>query len=778
MMDELKTELNNITNELSKQNSENNPEIVSTLIKRAKLYQKLGHLNEAKNDLQTALQREPNNNEAIDTLQQLMKTGSSSSVATTVPNKDENNTTIDDLEVKRLREFISTTLADPSDTKKIKAFVSSPDFIKVLTVCGSPPSQDNTITPDLRAVSFMILTKLFNPGQDYLENKDRNNNQSAYPLTFIIEQCAACFSHCLGTGKNTDKLLAYRTLHALFQTNITVGASILCQEGIVEDMMDVIDFEILDVQLAIMDVLSIGSSDTSCRKLIIKHASSWLAKTAATKDEKKDQLKAIAATTLTKLHGQLSMQSNNNQQQSEEDQLDSSLEKAMKGVNLNNDNLVDNFKKIITSQSTLHMSMVMNAIEGLAYSSMDPGVKESLANDSTFLKSLTALTIHEASKQSNPLLFGIGTIFLNITMYRPVLSEQQKQMKKLRDLANAKKTTNNNSNNKNEEDVREQDKAVDQRVQKLVDDGCSMALLVLSKNNSLNIRTVAAQTYLNLVTPQTTRGKLLQQGIVKGLLPLAVISKAMEEEKEGGAGYRVVAAQALAKLAITTNPSLAFTPEQSLDLVKPFLNLCKDESQLRQFEGLMALTNMASMDDHIRDKIDKEDGMSLFENLQLSSNDMVQRAATEMVCNMTFCESVFDRYTDVNKPGAQNKIRLLMILSDHEDVATRKAASGALAILGNHPGACIMMKNVDKGYERISKLLDHDETIEVQHRGIEIIRCMVNHLGKEVVEHFVQLGSVDKKLVEIVKNCQVNAVRGAAMEVLKLLVNNGVQLKA
>lgn len=751
---------------------------MSTLIKRAKLYQKLGQLNEAKNDLQAVLQREPNNSEAIDTLQQLMKTGSSSSIATAEPNKDGNNTITEDLEVKRLREYLSTTLADPSDTKKIKAFVSSPDFIKVLTACGSPPSPDNAITPNLRAVSFMILTKLFNPGQDYLENKDKNGNQSTYPLTFIIEQCAACFSHCLGTGKNADKLLAYRTLYALFQTNITVGAAILCQEGIVEDMMDVIDFEIMDVQLAIMDVLSVGSSDTSCRKLIIKHASGWLAKTAASKDEKKVQIKAIAATTLTKLHGQISMQSNSNQQQSEEDQLDSSLENAMKGVNLNNDNLVDNFKKIITSQSTINMSMVMNAIEGLAYSSMDPGVKESIANDSPFLKSLMALTIHEASKQSNPLLFGIGTIFLNVTMYRPILSEQQKQMKKLRDLANAKKTTNNNNSNKNEEDVREQDKAVDQRVQKLVDSGCSMALLVLSKNNSLNIRTVAAQTYLNLVTPQTTRGKLLQQGIVKGLLPLAVTSKGMEEEKERGEGYRVVAAQALAKLAITTNPSLAFTPEQSLDLVKPFLNLCKEESQLRQFEGLMALTNMASMNDYIRDKIDREDGMSLFENLQLSSNDMVQRAATEMVCNMTFCESVFDRYTDVNKPGAQNKIRLLMILSDHEDVATRKAASGALAILGNHPGACTMMKNVDKGYERISRLLDHDENIEVQHRGIEIIRCMVNHLGKEVVVPFVELGSVDKKLVEIVKNCQVNAVRGAAMEVLKLLVNNGVQLKA
>ncbi|CAO3644986.1 unnamed protein product [Cunninghamella blakesleeana] len=633
----------------------------------------------------------------------------------------------------------------------------------------------------------MILTKLFNPGNDYV-----NDKSSTYPLTFIIEQCAACFSHCLSSGKNTDKLLAYRTLYALFQTNLTVGATILCQEGIVEDMMDVVEFEIMDVQKSIMDVLSISSSDASCRKLIVKFASGWLVKMAASKDPKNDTLKAIAGTTLTKLHGQISMQqqsnnnNNTNNQQSEDDLLDKSLENAMKGVNINNDQLVDNFKKIIISNSN-DFSMMVNAVEGLAYSSMDPGVKENLAKDETFLKSLTALTINEASKHSNPLLFGIGTILLNISMYRPVLNEQQKQMKKLRDLANAKNNNNNNNKN-NDDDVREQDKAVDQRIQQLVNNGCSMGLFVLSKNDSINIKTVTAQTYLNFVTPQSTRGKLLQQGVVKGLLPLTV---SRGESNDATIGYRTVAAQALAKLTITTNPTLAFTPEQMIDLVKPFLQyLCKDESQLRQFEGLMALTNMASVDDQIRDKIDEEGGMTIFENLQLSNNDMVQRAATEMVCNMTFCENVFNTYSNPDKPGSQNKIRLLMILSDHEDVATRRASSGALAILSNSPGACIMMTKVDKGYERIVRLIDLDENVEVQHRGIEIIRCIINNLGKNedkkkikeeekdgnAVDPLMAL-HVDKKLVDIVKKCQVNVVRGAAMEVLKLLANNGVQLK-
>ncbi|SAM05994.1 hypothetical protein [Absidia glauca] len=671
----------------------------------------------------------------------------------------------DDVTVERLRQHLTTTLSDASDTKRIKAFATSADFIEVLRYCGSP----NEAPSNVRAVSFMILTQLFNPSN--------NGDGSTYPLTFIIEQCAQCFGHCLGTGKNVDKLLAYRTLHAIFQTSATVGASILCQESIVEDMMDVVDFEVVEVQIAIMEVLAIASADKTCRKLIIKHGSGWLAKVAAS--NKMDQkLKAVAGTTLTKLAAQNEMQQQQQQQHKggDDDEGDTSLERAMKGVNLGKDDLMENLKQVVTSQ-TSDTYMMLTAVEGLAYSSVDPGVKEALVKDVGFLKSLTALCINVASRHSNPLLFGIGTILANLTMYRPVLSDQQRQMKKLRDLANAKKAGKTTATEE-EEDQRESDKAVDQRVQRLVDQGCAMALMVLSKNTSVNIRMVAAQGYLNMVTPQSSRGKLLQQGVVKGLVPLALGDGGGNSKEETAPElYRVVATQALAKLAITTDPRLAFTAAQMLDLVRPLLTLCKDDNQLRQFEGLMALTNMASTDDQVRHKIDTADGMAIFENLQLSSNDMVQRAATEMVCNMTFFEPVFERYSDPSSPGAQNRIRLLMILADHEDVATRRAASGALAILANSPGACSMMVKVDKGYERVVRLVQPEEQVEVQHRGVELIRCLVNHVGKEAVEQLVKVQG-DKHLVEIVKNCQVNAIRGAAMEVLKLFVANGVELKA
>ncbi|MBM6388153.1 MAG: hypothetical protein JSY10_30130 [Paenibacillus sp.] len=628
-----------------------------------------------------------------------------------------------------------------ADTAHIRSFVSSSDFVSILTACGTVDTP-----PRVKSLAFMILTKLFNPA-----------SAEKYPFTYIIEQCAACFSHCVDQGKNEAKLLAYNTLIAIFQTSMTVGSAILCQEGTIEEMMDIVEFETVPVQLAVAQVLTIASSDKSCRTQILKYAVNWLVNMAG-RSKTDPQLKAAAGTALTKLKAQP-----NDETTKKEDQPTESLEDTMRKMHLTNESLVDSLQQIIKSKSS-DANLVLNAVEGLAYACLKPDIKDKLGKDAEFLKCLSTLalsTTNNADANSNPLLFGIGTIFSNLTMYRPVMDEQQKQMKKLRDLANAKQQAVGGPVKDEEDDPRENDDAVESRIKLCVSNGAALALMVLSKNTSVNLRAVAAQTYFNLVTPQSVRGQLLQQGIVKGLLPLS--------------RSNIVASQALAKLAITADPRIAFQGDTVLDLVRPFLELCKDaNSQLRQFEGLMALTNLASIDDRVRLMIEDADGMSVFENLQLSNNDMVQRAATEMVCNMTFCDPVFERYSDPNR--SQNRIRLLMILSDGEDPATRRAASGALAILANSPSVCDMMLKVDKCYERIARWVDEEETVDVQHRGVEIIRCLITH-QTDVVSHLVE-EQVDKKLITLVKDCQVQVVRSAAMEVLKLFVANGVKLQA
>lgn len=733
-----------MTKELESSSSDDKV-IARILLKRALVYESQDQIEHAKDDVQTAIKRDNDiQQEARELLLRFSGHRSHTSDSTTKESQDP-----------RIASF-QKHLADLENLDNVRAFVSSNDFVLVLTACGTPDTP-----PRVKSLSFMILTRLFNP-------PTTNDTTSKYPMTFIIEQCAACFAHCMDQGKNESKLLAYRTLTAIFQTSMTVGSAILCQEGTVEEIMDVVEFETLPVQLAIAEVLTIASSDKTCRKQILKYASDWLAQMAG-QSKTDPQLKAAAGTALTKLRAQSDMPTNDDTNASSGEK-ETSLEDAMRRMHLTNENLVDSLKQIIKSKSS-DASLVLNAVEGLAYSCLKPGIKESLGKDQEFLKCLSTLAIstaREDTANNNPLLFGIGTIFANLTMYRPVLDDHQKQMKKLRDLANAKQSGNASPSSSTDEDARENDDAVEARIKNAVDNGASIALMVMSKNTSMNIRAIAAQTYLNLVTPQSTRGQLLQQGIVKGLLPLS-------RDVSSGTNTGVLACQALAKLAITTDPRIAFQGDTILDMVRPFLQLCQDSSsQLRQFEGLMALTNLASVDDRVRLLIENAQGMPVFENLQLSNNDMVQRAATEMVCNMTFCDPVFERYSDPKV--SQSRIRLLMILSDHEDPATRRAASGALAILANSPGTCEMMLKVDKCYERIARMVDTEETVDVQHRGIEIIRCLIQHKGKQVVEGLAK-EEAHKKLIDLVKNCQVQAVRSAAMEVLKLFVEYGVQLQ-
>ncbi|KAI9493462.1 armadillo-type protein [Zychaea mexicana] len=741
-MKELEEQLNAFKSDLEK-NQNDDEKVASVLLKRAVIYEKLNKFDQARADIQTVLQRNPSNEAAKKQAQELYtRTSTAAAITATETSQSTKENNEADPLTARFQQYLQRISSN--NLTEIRSFIQTNDFVDVLFACGTPEASTQA-----KATAYMILTKLFNPPPEI---------QKDYPIQQIIELCARYFSRSVDSGKNAEKLLAYRTLLAVFETSMTIGAAILSQEGTVEEMMDTIDFEIPEVQQAMADILAIASSDKSCQKVIVKHGSEWLANTASrAKDEK---LKATARTTLTKLQAQqqYGQQDENNDGG---DKTTDFLQEAMSKVNLDSTDLTDTLMAAIKSYKTQDDSVVLNAVEGLAYSTLQGSVKEAVANDPVLLKALVAVAINTAGANSNPLLFGIGTIFKNITTYKPVLDEQQKQIKRLREMANAK--SKGKPVQPEQEDATEDDSAVDDRVRAAVDNGAALALLVLSKNTSDNLKAVAAQTYLNLVTPQTTRGKLLQQGIIKGLLPLA-------QQKKDAACY-LVSAQALAKLAITSDPRIAFGVQTSHELVAPFLALCKDSTQLRQFEGLMSLTNLASVDDQIRQRIYIDGGMSAFENLQLSNNDMVQRAATEMICNMTFCDPVFETYST-----SSNRLRLLMVLSDHEDPATRRASSGALAILANSKEACDRIIKVDKAYERITRLLSGDEEVDIQHRGIEVVRCVVGNEGKEAAEGFAK-EQAHVRLAEIVMKCQVNVVRTAAMEVLKMFVANGVQIK-
>ena len=146
-----------------------------------------------------------------------------------------------------------------------------------------------------------------------------------------------------------------------------------------------------------------------------------------------------------------------------------------------------------------------------------------------------------------------------------------------------------------------------------------------------------ASSLLHLATENENRGQIVQQRGVQLLL----ILREVKTEKEKCAERATLA---LARICISINPSL-FSVGLVYSLVSPFLWLLrKSEHELITFETLMALTNLAAMnDEELRDKIITEKGWSEISYQMTMENPQVQRAALEALTNLLYSEKAIAR---------------------------------------------------------------------------------------------------------------------------------------
>ena len=295
--------------------------------------------------------------------------------------------------------------------------------------------------------------------------------------------------------------------------------------------------------------------------------------------------------------------------------------------------------------------------------------------------------------EDSALQYGVVQTLANLTTYRRRLSEEQQQLKKLQELAGEKKVKvrvpaaartpgarasvltpwrPRACRCRTQEHPADDDDRVAKRATEVLKRGAVTALVALVKekaNRRQNLAEAIAQVMLNLATDPHNRGLMVQQGAAKVLLPLA---------NEGTKAGMDAAAQALAKLAITIDPALAFKGEKSAELVRPLVRLLQSEDGLQNFEALLALTNLTSNSEELQERLLHEHGLTHIESLMFSENDMIKRAATEALCNMTMHPDVQAKYDAATTP---DRVRILLAMADVDDFATRRAASGALAIL-------------------------------------------------------------------------------------------------
>lgn len=350
------------------------------------------------------------------------------------------------------------------------------------------------------------------------------------------------------------------------------------------------------------------------------------------------------------------------------------------------------------------------AAEGLSYLTLDAEVKEKLVEDRAALKALIEL----AKTGDQSCLFGVVTTLVNLCN----AYEKQEVIPEMIELAKFAKQHIPKEHELDDPDF------VTKRLLVLGKEGVTTALVALSKTESPNSRELIARVFNALCSEAELRGVIVQQGGVKALINLAL--KGTEKGKKH-------ATQALARVAITMNPEVAFPGQRALEIIRPLIGLLHpDCSGLENFEALLALCNISQMGETARKRILTEGGLAKIEHYMFEDHQYLCRAATQCLTNLTMSQDVVEIYE-----GDNDKVKFLVSLCLDEDVDTAMAASGALAILTGSSQKCCGKIFDSKNWLDALHVLLANPVASMQFRGVSIVRNMIES-AKENAEKLIE----------------------------------------
>ena len=505
---------------------------------------------------------------------------------------------------------------------------------------------------------------------------------------------------------NEDLVIAFSAAAAVFPIVPSIVSNLFLTEGFVPSLIPLLEKKAKSerVEKAALDMLSAACLDSACREAVGKHCTTWLSRVM---DNGKDPRSGLAAVILAKIRGPAKNNTNDKSIRIQEDK---------KSI----DELVLRFKQMMGNNEKFTRQ---SSIEGLAYASIDPKVKEALACDKEFLeKFLHAL---RTSPVEPTTAFGALTLISNLTQYLPTLSEEQKRMAQLKAYANASKASI-------KPDPLQEDAAVTDRCKVMVEAGTVSVLVAISKHLSSASLAIVFNILLSLSRIAAHRGVIAQQGGARLLLQTCT---SITGSSATDVQSRHTASHALARILVSVDPTLVFSSSGTPPLtsaIRPLLSLLSEDlSQITDgprdllptFEALLALTNLASNPSPEAAEVIIRLAFPKIEELLLHNNTSIQRATTELVCNLMNCPSGIEIFADESKVAAR-RLHILLALADVDDKATRKAAGGALATVTEFKGAVKAILGRDRGIEILLALCE-DEDEEIVHRGVVSIRNVV-----------------------------------------------------
>lgn len=556
----------------------------------------------------------------------------------------------------------------------------------------------------------------------------------------------------LARTTNDNLCIAFSVAAAVFPMLPSMASQLFLSEGFVESVVSNLSKKAKSTRMkhAALEMFSAACIDKNCRQAINRSCSGWLEDQVTAAEEPSA---GIAALVLAKIRG------------ADNDHVVPDHEERVRDTE-NSVDLVQKFKDMMMVEEPLESQ---RSIEGLAYTSLKPAIKEELAHDKVFLTNLVGLLRKSSGKQG--LIFGASTILVNLTKYLPTLSEEEKYISQLRAYANTSKA-------KLEPDPLEDNEHVTSRCKAVLDSNVVSVLSTISKNLGTRTSLLIGTLLLSLSKEPKHRGPLAQQGAVKLLLQLHSSTTGISAIDEQ---TRRISAHALARILISINPNLIFTPSSTPPLtstLRPLLSLLSDDplntpssghrDLLPVFESLLALTNLCSVSDPSIHTTIIRHSWPRIEDLLLSPTPLIQRATTELICNLASSAAGAAKFGD-GSSQAQNRVHILLALADADDLPTRQAAGGALAMLTeSSPAVVEAVLRRERGVKILLDLCAEEEgDDDCRLRGLV---CLANLCAgtADALERIRREGGV-RVLQEMMSRSRNGDVRELGAEVLRCL---------
>ncbi|CAJ2512134.1 Uu.00g077590.m01.CDS01 [Anthostomella pinea] len=567
-------------------------------------------------------------------------------------------------------------------------------------------------------------------------------------------------------GTYDDYIVAFCVAAAIFPVAPDMTAKMFLSEGFLPSLDSLMrrKWKSRKVETACLEMLNAASMNSQCREAIQKYCSDWLEEVVDQDPEELSKAIHSADPDLHATQGSIAMRRHSEAVQHLAAVILAKLravpstpqtkEGTDNRIQAANTSIEDLTRKFTTMLLTDPDNGKRHSVEGLAYATIQPAIKEEVAHSKQLLKTLVKVLGDAPAK--SPLTYGALSIFMNLTRYQPAQTDEEKKMSQLKAYANAAgKLAPTNPLNDNEH--------VSQRCKLVFDAGIVPVLVTHSRHGSVASLSIIISIIFALSVTTSLRGQLAQQGAVN--LMVAAWTALPDTEMQA----KRSAAQALARILISTNPALVFggtrarpqnTAIRPLTSILPPDPAADTRDLLPTFEALMALTNLASTDDDTRTTIIRTSWPEIEEQL-LSSNHLVSKAAVELICNLVQCVEGIALYA-ADTPQAANRLHILLALADAEDEGTRSAAGGGLASLTAYEAVVKGIVKRKRGVEVVLGMCS-EETEDLRHRGVVVVFNMVSCEGEAGKMARKEMRENDG--VEVLKECARKSRRAEVVEV-------------